>query len=92
MQFISISRRLSERFSEEAFATHIEAERERVRELYKDGVVRSIWSRKDVAGAVMLLECPDEAAEGGGGLAPAGSTRNARSSDPAAGRLSGLFP
>jgi muconolactone delta-isomerase len=62
MQFISISRRLSERFSEEAFATHIEAERERVRGLYKDGVVRSIWSRKDVAGAVMLLECSDEAA------------------------------
>jgi muconolactone delta-isomerase len=62
MQFISISRRLSERFSDEEFAPHIEAERERVRELYADGVVRSIWSRKDVAGAVMLLECADEAA------------------------------
>jgi muconolactone delta-isomerase len=62
MQFISISRRLSERFSDEEFATHIDAERERVRELYRDGVVRSIWSRKDVPGAVMLLECSDEAA------------------------------
>jgi muconolactone delta-isomerase len=62
MQFISISRRLSERFSDEQFAAHIEAERERVRELYRDGVVRSIWSRKDAAGAVMLLECADEAA------------------------------
>lgn len=62
MQFISISRRLTERFSDEQFATHIEAERERVRELYRDGVVRSIWSRKDAAGAVMLLECADEAA------------------------------
>jgi len=60
MQFISISRRLSERFSDDQFAAHIEAERERVRELYRDGVVRSIWSRKDVAGAVMLLECADE--------------------------------
>jgi len=62
MQFISLSRRLTERFSDEEFAKHIAAERERVRELYADGIVRSIWSRKDVAGAVMLLECADEAA------------------------------
>jgi muconolactone delta-isomerase len=61
MQFISISRRLTERFPDEQFAEHIDAERERVRELYRDGIVRSIWSRKDIAGAVMLLECPDEA-------------------------------
>ncbi|HEX4013981.1 MAG TPA: muconolactone Delta-isomerase family protein [Candidatus Cybelea sp.] len=62
MQFISLSRRLTERFSDEQFAAHIDAERERVRVLYKDGVVRSIWSRKDAAGAVMVLECADEAA------------------------------
>jgi muconolactone delta-isomerase len=62
MQYISISRRLTERFSDEQFARYIDAERERVRELYRDGVVRSIWSRKDAAGAVMLLECVDEAA------------------------------
>lgn len=62
MQFISISRRLTERFTDEQFAAHIEAERECVRELYRDGVVRSIWSRGDVAGAVMLLECADETA------------------------------
>lgn len=62
MQFISVSRRLTERFSDEEFASHIDAERERVRELYRDGIVRSIWSRKDAAGAVMLLECPDETA------------------------------
>jgi muconolactone delta-isomerase len=62
MQFISISRRLTEQFSDEQFATHIDAERERVRELYRDGVLRAIWSRKDAAGAVMLLECADEAA------------------------------
>ncbi|HEY1656053.1 MAG TPA: muconolactone Delta-isomerase family protein [Candidatus Tumulicola sp.] len=61
MQFISISRRLTERFSDEQFGAHIDAERERVRELYRDGIVRSIWSRKDAAGAVMLLECPDAA-------------------------------
>jgi muconolactone delta-isomerase len=62
MQFLSISRRLTERYSDEQFAPHIDAERERVRQLYKDGVVRSIWSRADKAGAVMLLECADEAA------------------------------
>jgi muconolactone delta-isomerase len=61
MQFLSISRRLTERFSDEQFSAHIEAERERVRELYRDGIVRAIWTRKDIAGAVMLLECADEA-------------------------------
>ena len=61
MQFMSISRRLTERFSDEQFTAHIDAERERVRELYRDGVVRSIWSRKDAPGAIMLLECADEA-------------------------------
>ncbi|HZZ00447.1 MAG TPA: muconolactone Delta-isomerase family protein [Candidatus Baltobacteraceae bacterium] len=62
MQFLSISRRLTERFGDEEFARHVDAERERVREMYRDGIVRAIWSRKDVAGAVMLLECADEAA------------------------------
>lgn len=62
MQFISTSRRLTERFPDEQFAAHIDAERERVRELYQEGIVRSIWSRKDAAGAIMLLECHDEAA------------------------------
>jgi muconolactone delta-isomerase len=60
MQFISISRRLTEKFSDSQFAEHIEAERGRVRELYRDGVVRAIWTRKDVAGAVMLIEALDE--------------------------------
>lgn len=62
MQFLSISRRLTERFGDEQFSAHIDAERERVRELYRDGIVRAIWSRKDAPGAVMLLECADEAA------------------------------
>jgi muconolactone delta-isomerase len=62
MQFISISRRLTETFSDEEFAKYIDAEREQVRVLYRDGVVRAIWTRKDVAGALMLLEAVDEAA------------------------------
>lgn len=60
MQFLSISRRLTERFSDEQFSPHVDAERERVRELYRDGIVRAIWARKDAPGAVMLLECADE--------------------------------
>lgn len=62
MQFISVSRRLTERFSGEEFEVHIAAERERVRELYRDGIVRTLWSRKDAPGAIMLLEAADEAA------------------------------
>jgi muconolactone delta-isomerase len=62
MQFISISRRLTEKFSDEDFTKYIDAEREQVRVLYRDGIVRAIWTRKDVAGALMLLEAADEAA------------------------------
>jgi len=62
MQFLSISRRLTERYSDDQFTAHIDAERERVRELYKNGVVRCIWSRADKPGAIMLLECGNEAA------------------------------
>ena len=62
MQFLSISRRRTEQFTDAQFAEHIEAERERVRELYRDGIVRSIWSRQDIPGAIMLFECADESA------------------------------
>jgi muconolactone delta-isomerase len=60
MQFISISRRRTDAFTDAEFAVHIEAERQQVRQLYKDGLLRSIWVRKDIPGAVMLLECDDE--------------------------------
>lgn len=62
MQFLSISRRRTEAFDDEAFAAHLDAEALRVRELYAQGIVRSIWSRCDIPGAVMLLECADEVA------------------------------
>jgi muconolactone delta-isomerase len=70
MQFISISRRLTEKFEDDEFAKYIEAEREQVRVLYREGIVRALWTRKDVAGAVMLLECDDAtiAAEAVGSL------------------------
>lgn len=59
MQFLSISRRRTDAFTPDQFAKHIDAERERVRELYRDGIVRQLWIRGDVAGAVMLIEAPD---------------------------------
>ena len=38
----------------------LEAEAQRVRELYVAGVVRSIWRRKDMPGATMLIEAANE--------------------------------
>jgi uncharacterized protein YciI len=56
MQFLSISRRRTELFGPEEFDKRLDAEAQRVRELYGEGTVRIIWSRGDVPGAVMLLE------------------------------------
>ncbi len=58
MQFLSIARRRVESFPQETFDKLLEPEAERVRTLYQQGIVRSIWSRDDVLGAVMLLEAP----------------------------------
>jgi muconolactone delta-isomerase len=62
MQFVVILRRRTEQFEDHEFARLLDPEAQRVRELYAEGIVRSIWSRQDVLGAVILLECPDEAA------------------------------
>ena len=61
MQFITISRRYSERFPEEAFTSKREEEAERVRVLYSEGYVRQIWFRGDEAGACILWEAENEA-------------------------------
>lgn len=61
MQFISISRRRTEQFPAEAFAALLDAESARIRELYASGVVRQVWGRTDIPGAVMLLEGSEEA-------------------------------
>ena len=55
-QFIALMRRMTERFTEEEFAPLLEPEAERVRELYTAGILRRVWSRKDVLGAVLLIE------------------------------------
>lgn len=56
MQFLSISRRRTDLFGPEEFDKRLDAEAQRVRELYGEGKLRNIWSREDIPGAIMLLE------------------------------------
>ena len=56
MQFLAIMRRRTEAFSEQQFATLLDAEARRVSELYAEGFIRTAWSRNDVLGACLLLE------------------------------------
>ena len=57
MQFLVLTRRRTDAFPPESWTPELLGEEgRRVRELYSQGVVRSIWRRKDFAGAVLLLE------------------------------------
>jgi muconolactone delta-isomerase len=63
-QFFAACRRNLEQFSASDFTPELlEAEAERVRQLYADGVFREVWGRADHPGAVILIEAgtPDEA-------------------------------
>ena len=61
MQFLVLSRRRTDVFPPEAWTPElIEAEGQRVRELYMAGIIRTIWRRKDVAGAVIVMEVASE--------------------------------
>jgi muconolactone delta-isomerase len=56
-----VSRRRTEIFPPEQWTTELlEAEGQRVRELYAAGIIRSIWRRKDMPGAAILLEASSE--------------------------------
>lgn len=57
MRFLALVRRKNEDFSEAQIAAYLEPEAERVRELYTQGVFRAVYSRGDVKGAVVELEC-----------------------------------
>jgi muconolactone delta-isomerase len=59
MQFLAITRRRVDDFTEAQFAEHLPAEGARARELYAAGVVREIHSRGDIPGAVLLVEAAD---------------------------------
>jgi muconolactone delta-isomerase len=61
MQFLALSRRRTDAFPPDAFTPElIEAEGQHVRELYTQGILRSIWRRQDTPGAVLLLEANSE--------------------------------
>jgi muconolactone delta-isomerase len=61
MQFLIISRRRIESFSEAEFAALREAEVAQARVLYGEGFLRQLWTRGDVAGACLLFEGDSEA-------------------------------
>ncbi|HVW09478.1 MAG TPA: muconolactone Delta-isomerase family protein [Bryobacteraceae bacterium] len=62
MQFLSISRRRVAEFGAEAFTPElVAAEGQRVKELYATGMLRQVWRRADVPGAVLLWEAGSEA-------------------------------
>jgi muconolactone delta-isomerase len=56
MQFLSLSTRRGDRFSEAEFSALVDAEIARARELYADGFIRQIWHRGDRPGACILIE------------------------------------
>ena len=57
MQFLSISRRLTDKFPPSAFTPELVAgETARVREFYAAGLLRQIWKRGDMPGACLLWE------------------------------------
>jgi muconolactone delta-isomerase len=61
MQFLSISRRRTESFSEAEFAARYAAEIERARTLYAEGFIRQLWYRGDIGGSCILWEADSEA-------------------------------
>jgi muconolactone delta-isomerase len=61
MQFLTVSRRRTERFADADFAARAEEERAQARALYAEGFIRQIWQRGDVAGACILVEADSEA-------------------------------
>jgi len=62
MQFLSLSRRLVDKFPAEAFTPELMArETARARELYAAGTLRQIWKRGDMPGASILWEAASKA-------------------------------
>jgi muconolactone delta-isomerase len=62
MQYLAALRRRTEAHPAERFTDLLDAEADRVRELYAAGIIREVFSRGDVLGAVLRLEAPDEEA------------------------------
>jgi muconolactone delta-isomerase len=61
MQFLVLTKRRLDLFPAEQWTAELlEAESQRVREMYVAGAVRSIWRRKDIPGAAILFEAASE--------------------------------
>lgn len=60
MKIVAIATRKADAKAEE-FAPHLDAEVGAALAMYRDEVVREIYSRADGKGAVIVLECDDEA-------------------------------
>jgi muconolactone delta-isomerase len=60
MQFMALSRRITETFSDADFAPHLEDEAECARALYVAGFIRQIWHRADIGGACLLIDANSE--------------------------------
>jgi len=60
MQFLTVSRRRTEKFTDLDFATHVNREIEQARALYAQGFIRQIWHRADVGGACIIVEADSE--------------------------------
>ncbi len=60
MQYLVLSRRRTDLFSEVQFAPLVEAEQQGARELYSEGFIRQIWHRGDMGGACLLVEASSE--------------------------------
>jgi muconolactone delta-isomerase len=60
MQFLTISRRRTDLFTEADFAARVEDEIEQARLLYSQGLIRQIWHRADLPGACIVLEAESE--------------------------------
>ncbi|ASY62577.1 hypothetical protein SJ05684_c11210 [Sinorhizobium sojae CCBAU 05684] len=59
MQFLVISRRLTEKFADTDFEPMVPLEGARARELYSAGFTRQIWHRGDQPGACQIVEAED---------------------------------
>jgi muconolactone delta-isomerase len=56
MQFLVLTRRRTESFTDADFVPLVDKEAEQARTLYAEGFIRQIWHRGDLAGACMLVE------------------------------------
>jgi muconolactone delta-isomerase len=61
MQFLTISRRRTESFTDADFAARLDQEIMQARALYARGFIRQIWHRADLPGVCMVIEAESEA-------------------------------